>query len=136
MNLARASSGVVGVAGDEHDRRDARGDDVRASGLQLPAQRRHVRLELAAAALDEHRDRQVGLGAEAMVTPQISLGVEYLYTSLDDADAYTVRAGNSGTTPAFAPRAPGSRTSPSASSTSCRACRSTAGSSSRPSSGG
>lgn len=41
---------------------------------------------------------QIGLGAEWMFSNRFSVGLEYLRTSLDAGD-YTVRAGDSGTTP-------------------------------------
>lgn len=45
---------------------------------------------------------QVGLGYERKLMPNVTVGVEWLRTSLKDED-YTVRAGNSGTTPATNP---------------------------------
>jgi outer membrane immunogenic protein len=45
---------------------------------------------------------RLGAGAEVRVMPQVTLGLQYLYTHLND-DEYRVRAGNSGTTPAANP---------------------------------
>lgn len=45
---------------------------------------------------------QLGLGYERKLMPNVTLGVEWVRTSLNDKD-YTVRAGNSGTTPATNP---------------------------------
>lgn len=45
---------------------------------------------------------QLGLGYERKLTPAVTLGVEWLMTSLKDDD-YTVRVGNTGTTPATSP---------------------------------
>jgi len=45
---------------------------------------------------------KVGGGAEHMLAKNISIGVLYLYSNLD-ADDFTVRSGNSGTTPATNP---------------------------------
>lgn len=45
---------------------------------------------------------QLGLGYERKLTPNVTLGLEWIRTSLNDKD-YTVRAGNSGTTPATNP---------------------------------
>lgn len=45
---------------------------------------------------------QLGLGYERKLTPNLTLGVEWLRTNLEDDD-FTVRAGNSGTTPATNP---------------------------------
>jgi outer membrane immunogenic protein len=45
---------------------------------------------------------QVGLGYERKLMPNVTLGLEWVRTSLKDDD-YTVRAGNSGTTPATNP---------------------------------
>lgn len=45
---------------------------------------------------------QIGLGYERKLMPNVTVGVEWIRTSLKDDD-YTVRAGNSGTTPATNP---------------------------------
>lgn len=51
---------------------------------------------------DDAKGYQIGLGVEHRFTPNISVGVEYLRTDLDDKGA-TVRAGNLGATPASNP---------------------------------
>lgn len=51
---------------------------------------------------DDARGYQLGGGAEWALSPKIRLGAEYLYTSVE-IDDFTVRAGNSGTTPATNP---------------------------------
>lgn len=45
---------------------------------------------------------RLGAGVEYRLGTNVTVGVQYLYTSLDD-DEYRVRAGNSGTTPATNP---------------------------------
>ncbi len=51
---------------------------------------------------DDAKGYQIGLGLEHRVTPNITIGVEYLRTDLDDKGS-TVRAGNLGATPATNP---------------------------------
>lgn len=51
---------------------------------------------------DDAKGYQLGGGAEWALSPRIRLGAEYLYTSVE-IDDFTVRAGNSGTTPATNP---------------------------------
>ena len=45
---------------------------------------------------------KVGVGGEYRLTPRVSIGLQYAYSSVDAGD-YRVRAGNSGTTPATNP---------------------------------
>ena len=45
---------------------------------------------------------KVGVGVEHRITPHISIGLQYAYSSTE-ADEYSVRAGNTGTTPATNP---------------------------------
>jgi outer membrane immunogenic protein len=51
---------------------------------------------------DDAKGYQIGLGFERRVTPNITVGAEYLRTDLDDRGS-TVRAGNLGATPATNP---------------------------------
>ena len=51
---------------------------------------------------DDAKGYQIGFGVEHRVTPNITLGAEYLRTDLDDKGS-TVRAGNLGATPANNP---------------------------------